>query len=207
MKVIGITGRIGAGKSTLASFFKKNGFPVFNADQCIHNLYKKNEQVIAHISKICPTAFKNGAIERLPLKSAIVQDPSLLKELEKITHPHVLKALILFVKQNLQSQVRLIILDIPLLFNIKGHIICDLVIALTTPLHLQQSRLKTKYKNSLLDIFNKKHNILPLKNKMLLNKVQAALYAKTILAQLNLIKAKNNFFTSTFINQFKSNFY
>jgi len=122
MIVLGLTGSIGMGKSTVAGFFAAEGVPVYSADKVTHALYQKAE-IAAEIAKIFPQAVVSGAVDRQKLAQSLFagKSPAAQKQaiarLEAVIHPYIRAEEVKFVQQARQQGQRLIVLDIPLLLE------------------------------------------------------------------------------------------
>ena len=119
---IGILGDIGSGKSYVAKGF---GYPVFNADNEVAKLYKKNKKIFVKLKKILPKNIKSFPIEKKEITEAILQKKGNLKKIIKIVHAEVRKKMNLFFKKN--KSKKFVVLDVPLLLenklNKKGDIL------------------------------------------------------------------------------------
>jgi dephospho-CoA kinase len=136
--ILGLTGSIGSGKSTTAKMFAEAGVPVWDADAVVHDLYTQDTALIAEIGVLAPGSVVNGAVDRQKLKEMIKADPGLLKQLEAVVHPRVQKHReALLAEQN----GPLIVLDIPLLFEVGADAICDGVLVVTTSPEEQRRRV------------------------------------------------------------------
>tara|TARA_B100000963_G_scaffold354774_1_gene371849 strand:+ start:2624 stop:3193 length:570 start_codon:yes stop_codon:yes gene_type:complete len=111
---IGILGAIGSGKSYVAKCF---GFPVFNADNEVAKIYKKDKKIFLKFKKILPKYFYSFPINKKEVSKAILANKGNLTRIVKIVHFEVKKKMKLFLKKN-KSQ-KLVILDIPLLLENK----------------------------------------------------------------------------------------
>jgi len=111
---IGILGDIGSGKSFVAKLF---GYPVFNADKEVLNIYKKNKNCFNKLKKKLPKFIISFPIKKKELKDAILENKKNLKKIESIIHPEVQKNLKKFVKLNRNKKI--LIFDIPLLMENK----------------------------------------------------------------------------------------
>ena len=111
---IGIIGDIGSGKSHIAKNF---GYPVFNADKEVSNLYKKNKKVFNKLIKALPKFFHSFPINKNDVINAILSSDKNLKKIIKIVHLEVGKKMNVFLKKHKNKKV--IILDIPLLLENK----------------------------------------------------------------------------------------
>ena len=94
---IGILGDIGSGKSYVA---KKFGYPVFNADEEVGKLYKKDKQVLKKLKKILPSYFHSLPINKINVSQAILNNKSNLKKIVKIVHLEIRKKMNSFLKKN-----------------------------------------------------------------------------------------------------------
>ena len=114
MKRIGILGDIGSGKSYIANSF---GYPVFNADQEVGKIYKKNKKVFLRLKKILPKYIYSYPINKYEITNAILSNKNNLQKIIKIVHFEVRKKMRLFLRKN--KNKKLVILDIPLLLENK----------------------------------------------------------------------------------------
>ena len=111
---IGILGDIGSGKSFVAKSF---GYPVFNADNEVGKLYKKNRKIFTKLNKALPKYITQFPIKKEEVTKTILANKNNLKKIVKIIHPEIRKKMNIFLKKNKKS--KLIILDIPLLLENK----------------------------------------------------------------------------------------
>ena len=111
---IGILGDIGSGKSFVAKSF---GCPVFNADNEVGKLYKKNRKIFTKLNKALPKYITQFPIKKEEVTKTILANKNNLRKIIKIIHPEIRKKMNIFLKKNKKS--RLIILDIPLLLENK----------------------------------------------------------------------------------------
>jgi dephospho-CoA kinase len=136
--ILGLTGSIGSGKSTTAAMFSDAGIPVWDADAVVHDLYTRDAALIAEIGALAPGAVVNGAVDRQKLKDRIKADPGLLKQLEAVVHPRVQRHREAFLAE---QGGPLVVLDIPLLYEVGADAICDGVLVVTTPPEEQRRRV------------------------------------------------------------------
>lgn len=141
---IGLTGSIGMGKSTIANYFEKLGFPVFDADKEVHRLYSNNSPAVIEIQKIVPEAVLNGNVNRKVLSRKIVENPSLLKEIERIVHPMVIRNRKIFFQEAQRNHQLMVIYDIPLLFENRGNYNVDYTIVVSASPELQKLRVLSR---------------------------------------------------------------
>lgn len=138
MKIIGITGGIGAGKSTVCEEFKKYGAYIIDADKISHQVTAKNGSAYAEIVDCFGSVIlkHDGEIDRKKLAGIVFSDKNKLEKLNYITHKHIFKKMR---EQIALSDSQLIILDVPLLFSSDFDIKCDYKIAIIANL---QERIK-----------------------------------------------------------------
>ncbi len=120
---IGILGDIGSGKSYVA---KKFGYPVFNADNEVTQLYKKNKKIFKKLNKILPNQILSFPIDKLEITKAILSNKSNLKKIVNIIHEEIRKKMRLFIKKN--KNKKFVILDIPLLLENKIYNKSDILV-------------------------------------------------------------------------------
>lgn len=144
MKIIGLTGSIGMGKTTTAALFKALGCPVFDADQAVHRLYNKGGEAVPLIRAVFPDAIKNGAVDRTVLGNHMRSDPLNLKVLESFIHPMVEKLRAEFLKKAQYDKADIVVFDVPLLFETGGEKQVDLVVVVTAPFSVQRDRVMAR---------------------------------------------------------------
>lgn len=140
MIVLGLTGSIGMGKSTTAKFFKQKGIPVYDADETVHQLYQ-DESVIKRITAIFDDCLTDNHIDRAKISRQIVQEPAKLVSLEKIIHPLVREKENAFVATHRKNGDKLVVLDIPLLFETGGLERVDKIAVVSAPMEIQRQRV------------------------------------------------------------------
>tara|TARA_B100000989_G_scaffold59124_1_gene40295 strand:+ start:1712 stop:2281 length:570 start_codon:yes stop_codon:yes gene_type:complete len=111
---IGILGDIGSGKSFVAKSF---GYPVFNADNEVEKLYKKNRKIFIKLNKALPKYITQFPINKQEVTKTILANKNNLRKIIKIVHPKIRKKTNIFIKKNKKN--KFIILDIPLLLENK----------------------------------------------------------------------------------------
>ncbi len=114
LKVIGIMGDIGSGKSFVAKQF---GYPVFNADKEVIKIYKENRSCFKKLRNILPKFIKSYPINKFELTKAILANKHNIKKIVSVVHPLVRKNMNNFLKKN--KNKKLVVLDIPLLIENK----------------------------------------------------------------------------------------
>jgi dephospho-CoA kinase len=141
MKILGLTGSIGMGKSATAAMFRILKIPVYDADAAVHELYEEGGAAVVPLSEKFPGVSVDGAIDRTALRAAVINDPDAMSDLEKIVHPLVGQAQLQFRSAALESGAHFAVLDIPLLFETGGDRRCDLVAVVTAPADVQRTRV------------------------------------------------------------------
>ena len=142
-KIIGITGSIGMGKSTISSMLTKLGIPVFDSDKQVSKVLEKNYRVITKIGLKWPHAViinnREIRVNKKVLGDIIFSNLSDKIFLEKLIHPILHQERDLFIQQNINHS--LIALDVPLLFETKLHKICDFIFLVNAKNEIQMSRV------------------------------------------------------------------
>ena len=146
---IGILGDIGSGKSFVAKSF---GYPVFNADNEVGKLYKKNRKIFIKLNKDLPKYITQFPIKKQEVTRTILANKNNLKKIIKIIHPEIRKKMNIFIEKNKKKKI--IILDIPLLLENKINRKKDILIFVESKKVEIIKRLK-KRKNFDYKILNK----------------------------------------------------
>ena len=139
MLVIGLTGSIGMGKSAAAKHFVKRGVPVCDADAEVHRLYEG--EAVPAISEAFPGAVRSGKVDRALLAQAVAGSPRKFKQLESIVHPMVVKAEIDFLREQEKQGAKLVVLEIPLLFETDALSRVDVTVVVSAPEGVQRERV------------------------------------------------------------------
>lgn len=141
MIVLGLTGSIGMGKSTAADMFRRLGVPVHDADASVHRLLGPGGAAVPLVEAAFPgTTGKNG-IDRRELGRRVFSDEGALHRLEAILHPLVRADERRFCRRMAGLRKKLVVLDIPLLFESGGERRCDAVVVVSAPSFLQRARV------------------------------------------------------------------
>jgi len=153
MKVIGLTGGIGMGKSTAAAAFKRARIPVFDADATVHKLQSPGGRALKPIEAAFPGTIVNGALDRTALRAAVLGKPEALTRLERILHPMVREEERAFLARARRAAKPAAVLDIPLLFETGGRKLTFSVVV-SAPKAVQIHRVRLRRKMSDKDIEN-----------------------------------------------------
>ncbi len=138
--ILGVTGSIAMGKSTVTKMFADCGAATTNADQIVHDLYTTNAEVIGFIRENWPDAVVDGAVDRKKLGAAVFGDDVAIKKLEHLLHPKVKQTEEDFVLAARDAGHWLAVLDIPLLYETGAEKRCDYVAVASSPYEIQKSR-------------------------------------------------------------------
>ncbi|HCK85009.1 MAG TPA: dephospho-CoA kinase [Hyphomonadaceae bacterium] len=141
MIVIGLTGSIGMGKSTVAAMFAEEGAPVFDSDAAVHALYAPGGAAIAPVEQAFPGVLKSGAIDRAALSARVVGNEAAMKALEAIVHPLVAAAQRDFLEAAREAGAECVVLDIPLLLESRKPHAVDKVVVVSAPADVQRARV------------------------------------------------------------------
>jgi dephospho-CoA kinase len=141
MKVIGLTGSIGMGKTTAAQLFRRRGVAVYDADRAVHSLSAKGGRAVPAIARAFPGVVADGAVDRKKLGALVFKDGKALKKLESILHPLVAEERQAFLRRMRARRQRVVVLDIPLLFETGNQSLADVIVVVSAPPFLQTARV------------------------------------------------------------------
>lgn len=141
MKVLGLTGSIGMGKSTTAGLFAEAGCPVWDADAAVHRLYGPGGAAVAPVAAAFPGVEVDGAIDRPRLAAALAADPGGFARLERIVHPLVAADRAAALARAAAMGASVAVADIPLLFETGAEGQVDAVVVVTAPPEVQAERV------------------------------------------------------------------
>lgn len=139
MIVLGLTGSIGMGKSTMARMFTEAGVPVHDSDETVHRLYSGKAAPL--VEAAFPGTTMSGVVDRTKLGARVLGDAAALKTLETIVHPLVRADADAFLAKHRAAGAPLVVLDIPLLFETGGRNRVDKVVVVTAPADIQRARV------------------------------------------------------------------
>jgi dephospho-CoA kinase len=139
MLIIGLTGSIGMGKSTVAARFRVLGIAVCDADAEVHKLYEG--PAVAPVEAAFPGTTANGKVDRQKLAQALMGDPAKFKRLEAIVHPLVVEAERAFLRAEAAKGPAMAVIEIPLLLETGGEARVDCVVVVSAPSHAQRERV------------------------------------------------------------------
>jgi len=137
--ILGLTGSIGMGKTTTAGFFRDAGVPVWDADATVHRLYMAGGAGARAIEALAPAAIRDGAVDRSALRKAVMDTEGLLEKIEAAVHPIVAEDRLEFIETC--EDAKLIVCDIPLLFETSANLWLDGVLVVTADKATQKQRV------------------------------------------------------------------
>ena len=139
MILLGLTGSIGMGKSTVANMFRAAGVPVFDADAAVHVLQGPGGVLLPAIEAAFPGTTGPRGVDRIALGQAVFGDRVALRRLERIVHPAVRHARQKFVQRHRAH--RIVVDDVPLLFETHGEHRVDAIVVVSAPAWMQRRRV------------------------------------------------------------------
>ena len=139
MRILGLTGSIGMGKSTTAKLFAEAGVPVYDADAAVHKIYEG--EAAPAIEAAFPGTTVEGRVDRAKLSAKVVHDPAAIKQLEQIVHPMLGASRKKFLADAERAGAPVVVMDIPLLFETGGEKRVDAVVVVTTSPESQRERI------------------------------------------------------------------
>ena len=139
MRILGLTGSIGMGKSTTAKLFTEAGVPVYDADAAVHKIYEG--EAAPAIEAAFPGTTVDGRVDRAKLSAKVVHDQAAIKQLEQIVHPMLGASRQKFLEEAERSGAPVVVMDIPLLFETGGEKRVDAVVVVSTDAATQRERI------------------------------------------------------------------
>jgi dephospho-CoA kinase len=139
MRILGLTGSIGMGKSTTAKLFMEAGVPVYDADAAVHKIYEG--EAAPAIEAAFPGTTVDGKVDRAKLSAKVVHDQAAIKQLEQIVHPMLGASRKKFLDEAERSGAPVVVMDIPLLFETGGEKRVDAVVVVSTDAATQRERI------------------------------------------------------------------
>jgi dephospho-CoA kinase len=152
MRIIGLTGGIGMGKSTAAAIFRRARIPVFDADADVHKLQSRGGRGVAPIAAAFPGTVRDGSVDRTALRQAVLGKPEALHKLEGILHPLVLQDQKAFIARARRAGNRAVVLDVPLLLETGWDAGVDQIVVVSAPRAVQMQRVRERRRMSTADI-------------------------------------------------------
>ncbi len=143
--VIGVTGRMGMGKSTVTAMIADEGLPVWSADDSVKRLYATNgEGTEAIVQEFGYSIVDENGVNRQALQRRVLGNQELLDRLEALIHPLVRKDRLEFLATARRAGKRLCAVEIPLLFETGADREVDIVVVVSAPAEIQHQRLAAR---------------------------------------------------------------
>ena len=139
MRILGLTGSIGMGKSTTAKLFTEAGVPVYDADAAVHKIYEG--EAAPAIEAAFPGTTVDGRVDRAKLSAKVVHDQAAIKRLEQIVHPMLGASRKKFLEQAEASGAPVVVMEIPVLYETGGEKRVDAVVVVSTDPATQRERI------------------------------------------------------------------
>lgn len=166
MLIIGLTGGIASGKTSVAEWFRARGVTVADADKIVHRLYEQG-RIIDLVEKEFGSGYiAGGKIDRIQLGKLVFSDPAAKHKLEKIIHPYVWDEITGYLKKARENGERVIILDIPLLYETGWDKHTDEVWVVYAPQEVQAKRLAQRNKIAEEEALKRIASQMPMQDKL-----------------------------------------
>lgn len=142
MFILGLTGSIGMGKTWGAKCFRLQGVPVHDADQCVHDLMAPGGTATKIVASIFGDVLnEQGGVDRQKLSTYVLGDDGALDKLENLLHPLVRQSQRHFLQNAQRRQDRLVVLDVPLLFETGAYVRVDATVVMSASAQIQRQRV------------------------------------------------------------------
>lgn len=158
MQIIGITGSIATGKSTVTSYVRDKGYPVIDSDAIAYYALTKDSDCIQRVKELFDCMDKKGAIDRKKLGKVIFQDAHAKAQLESIIHPYVIQEIQKLIATYSTNEV--VFLDIPLLYESHLEYLCTKIVVVYVNQELEIKRLMKR------DTIDEKYARIIINNQM-----------------------------------------
>ena len=155
-KVIGITGSIATGKSTVTTYLKDKGYVVIDSDAIAYIALTDDTHCINLVKDNFDCLNSNGVIDRKKLGAIIFNDKKAKEKLESIIHPYVIKEL----QKEIETNQGILFLDIPLLYESHLEFLCDQIVVVYLPVEQEIKRLMKR------DTIDEKYARIIINNQM-----------------------------------------
>ena len=187
LKIIGILGDIGSGKSFVAKQF---GYPVFNADQEVNKIYKKNKSCYKKLRNKLPKYIKSYPINKVELSKAILEDKYNLKKIVNVVHPIVRHKMNYFLRKNFKKKI--VVLDIPLLIENNLNRKKDILVFIESKKSQINQRLKKRknYNKKIIENLRKLQKTASYKKKLSTYIIKNDFKLSTVKKRVKFIKNK-----------------
>lgn len=141
-KIIGLTGGIGSGKTTISKIFEELGVPVYNSDLEAKKIMELPEVIVLLKNDFGDEFFENNILNRAKLADLVFRNAEKLNVLNAIVHPFVKKDFLFWVKKH--HNEKFVIKESAILFESKSNIDCDKIITVKSPLDMRMKRIAAR---------------------------------------------------------------
>lgn len=155
-KIIGLTGGIGSGKTTISKIFEELGVPVYNSDLEAKKIMELPEIIVLLKNSFGEEFFENNILNRAKLADLVFRNTEKLNVLNAIVHPFVKKDFLFWVKKH--HKEKFVIKESAILFESKSNLDCDKIIAVKSPLDLRMKRIAARDNLSFHEIVKRINN-------------------------------------------------
>ncbi|HAG53091.1 MAG TPA: dephospho-CoA kinase [Alphaproteobacteria bacterium] len=159
MIIVGLTGTIASGKSTVLNMFKQVGAVTISADHLVHLLQQKDTEQTKALTQVLgeEVLTKDGRIDRTVLSDKIVKDPTILKLLEQVYYPSIKVMMKKLIQTAEQAKQQLVIIEIPLLFEAGFQSLVDttVVCSCTDDVSIKRALQRSGVTEEKLNVLNK----------------------------------------------------
>ncbi|MEK9604327.1 MAG: dephospho-CoA kinase [Flavobacteriaceae bacterium] len=153
MKIVGLTGGIGSGKTAVLEVFSSKGIPCYESDKQAKRLMQEDENLVAQIKALFgDKIFKGNQLDRKKLADLVFKDKSKLKSLNAIVHPAVQRDFQLFLSE---QDAPYVVKEAAILFETGGADTCDAVILITAPESMRLERVMQRQNTDIDGIRNR----------------------------------------------------
>ncbi len=158
---IALTGSIACGKSTALKIFKKNGAYIVSADEIVHKMLKEDEKLKEKIIDLLGSkVVENSTLNRKKIAEIVFENPELLRKLEKLIHPSVIKEIKEESQKAKKQDYKLFVVEIPLLFEMKREMFFNIIVLITAKDEIAKKRHQDER-----DFVRRKNLMMPVEKK------------------------------------------
>lgn len=164
-KIIGLTGGIGSGKTTVANFFKEKGVPVYIADDEAKKIMDYNE-VIAEVQQLFEEKVIDnfGKLDRKKISQIVFHNKEKLNALNALIHPKVKAHFNTWLEKH--ASFSFVIKEVAILFETNGHLHCDATILVTAPIEIRMERVMKRDHKTREEVLQVINNQMPEEEKI-----------------------------------------
>lgn len=149
-KIVGLTGGIGSGKTTVAKMFEELGVPVYIADLEAKIISNQPSTLKLIEQQFGAAVLKNAQLDRVAMAELVFNNPEKLNQLNAIIHPLVAVHFSEWIKKN--HKAAFVIKETAILFETKSHLSCDFIITVTAPIDVRIKRVQLRDASSEAEI-------------------------------------------------------